>query len=135
MRRSLLALATLGACAHAQMPVARLDHAFPAGGKAGTEVEMTIAGPDLVDVTGLVFDAPGFTVTKIDGLKFKVGVPADGARGMREVRAVGKYGISSPKVFVVGDAPEIVDAGANHTRETAMALTAPGVAEGRFEAE
>jgi hypothetical protein len=64
-----------------------------------------------------------------------VAVPADAPRGLREVRAVGRYGISSPKSFVVGDAPEIIDPGTNHTRETAVVLTAPGVAEGRFEAE
>jgi hypothetical protein len=120
---------------HAQLPSPRLDTAFPLGARAGTEVEVTLTGSDLTDPSGLFFDADGLTATKIDALKFRVAVAANCARGLHEMRLAGRYGLSTPLPFVVGDVPELLDAGSNHTRETATALSIPQVVHGRSEAE
>jgi hypothetical protein len=125
----------LSRLAGAQLPSPRLDTAFPPGARAGTEVEVTLTGSDLPDASALLFETPGLTATKIEALKFRVAVAADCAPGLHELRAMGRYGISTPLPFVVGDVPEIVDPGSNHTRETAAAISIPQVVQGRAEAE
>ena len=116
--------------AHAQLPVARFDTVFPHSGKAGTEVEIAVTGPDLTDLTALAFDAPGFTATKIDALKFRVAIAPDCALGPHELRAIGRYGISTPATFIVGDAPEVLDPANNHARATALAVPVPSSING-----
>ena len=111
--------------ASAQLPVARFDTVFPHSGKAGTEIEIAVTGPDLNDLTTLAFDAPGFTATKIDALKFRVAIAPDCAPGPHELRAIGRYGISTPATFIVGDAPEVLDPANNHARAAALAVPVP----------
>ena len=123
--RRFVALAAFASTAHAQLPVARFDTVFPHSGKAGTEVEIAVTGPDLTDLTTLAFDAPGFTATKIDALKFRVAIAPDCALGPHELRAIGRYGISTPATFIVGDAPEVLDPANNHARATALAVPVP----------
>ena len=43
------------------LPDARLNWVFPAGGKQGTTVEVTVSGFDLGDARQLHFDNPGIT--------------------------------------------------------------------------
>src|SRR6185503_8099583 len=45
----------------AQLPVARITSIFPPGGKAGSSVEVTVAGNDLDDATRLWFSNPAIT--------------------------------------------------------------------------
>lgn len=136
-RKRLLVSALLlsTAALHAQLPAPRTDTSFPLGGKAGSEVEITLAGAELTELSTLLFDAPGFSVVKADAHKFRVTVAADCARGLHEFRAVGRLGISTPRPFVVSDATEIVDAGTNHSRDAATLLSLPCVVQGRMEAE
>ncbi|MHA3771200.1 PPC domain-containing protein [Verrucomicrobiota bacterium sgz303538] len=125
----------LSVSAFAQLPTPRVDSSFPLGARAGSEVEVTLAGSDLADLSTLVFDTPGLTAAKVDGQKFRVNVAADCVLGLHEMRAVGRYGISTPRPFVVGDSPEFLDSGKNHTRETAMSIPAVAVVEGQADSE
>src|SRR5437588_6622169 len=43
----------------AELPLARLTAIFPAGGQAGSTVELTLSGQDLDDVTRLHFRSQG----------------------------------------------------------------------------
>ncbi len=121
--------------ASAQLPVARFDTVFPRSGRAGTEIEIALTGPDLADLTALAFDAPGFTATKIDALKFRVAIAPDCAPGLHELRAIGRHGISTPATFIVGDAPEFLDPGTNHSRATALAVPLPASINGIADAD
>lgn len=40
---------------------------------------------------------------------FKITVPADAPLGVADVRFVGKWGVSNPRAFVVGDLPEVME--------------------------
>jgi len=130
---ALLVLPFLGA--QGQLPSPRLDTAFPQGVQAGTSAEVTLAGAELGDVSALVFSGAGLSATKIEGLKFRVAAAADATRGFQELRVTNSFGISTPLPFIVSDAVEVVDAGKNQTRETALALSIPGVVHGRADAE
>ena len=129
------AFAFMLASASAQLPVARFDTVFPRSGKAGSEIEIAVTGPDLADLTTLAFDAPGFTATKIDALKFRIAIAPDCAPGPHELRAIGRHGISTPATFIVGDAPEFLDPGTNHSGATALAVPVPASINGIADAD
>lgn len=136
MRRPLLAVAFLTvAVAFAQQPgnlypQPRIASIFPIGAKAGTTVDVTALGTDLEDATALVFTHPGIKGDLIPPppeppadpkkkdppkkktlppteAKFKVSVGADVPPGAYDVRVVNKYGVSNPRLFVVGDKLEV----------------------------
>ena len=138
MRRLVFGPAVLVGCALAAdaqqppppgLPTPRINHAFPAGAKAGTAVDVTVTGFDLDEPTGLVFSHPGITGeylppkeappdpkkkdappakkrTPADPQPFKVTVKPDVPPGTYDVRLAGKWGVSNPRAFVVGDRPE-----------------------------
>ena len=122
--------------AHAQaLPVAKLFSIFPLGGKQGTTVDVTIAGADLEGAAKLYFSTPGITAvqkTSPPGLgqtgpqpvpgQFTLTIPADTKPGICEVRAIGKYGVSNPRAFVVGTRDELVEKEPNNTAAQATEL-------------
>lgn len=102
----------------ATLPFPRLYTVMPIGGKAGTSVRVVVSGLDLEGVDRLVFGHPGLVATRVpDPAKpgeflanqFEVRIAANVPPGLHEVRAVGQFGISNPRVFVVGDLPETAE--------------------------
>lgn len=119
------------------LPSPRINTAFPAGAKVGAAVEVTVTGADLDEPTGLYFSHPGIKAEYVEPPeppadpkkkdtpppmpkgkkagpaagphKFKVAVGADVPPGTYDVRAVGKWGVSNPRAFVVGQFPEVAE--------------------------
>src|SRR4029078_3788254 len=125
------------------LPVARLYSAFPAGGKQGATFDLTIAGADLEGVSKPHFYdhaitaaqktvPPGLGQTGPQGVpgQFAVTIGPEAKLGIAEVRAIGKYGVSNPRAFVVGSQAEIVEKEPNNTREQATELAINAVANG-----
>ena len=119
----------------AQLPTTQLSTITPAGGTTGTTVEVTVAGADQDDLLTLVFSHPGVVATQVVTAagefdahptpvnnKFQVAIAADVPVGIYEVRAVGRFGLSSPRAFVVGTREQIIDSGSNHTLEAAQEI-------------
>src|SRR3989442_8554014 len=98
-----LACAAAAQCVLAQLPTVRLFSIFPAGGKQGTTVEVTLTGSDFEDVAQLYFEHPGLKAEQVtemkDGkpvpvpAKFKITIDPATPVGMHDVRAVGRYGV------------------------------------------
>ncbi len=140
-----LALLPAGALGQGQsLPVARLFSIFPAGGKQGTTFEVTLGGVDLEGVSKLYFSAPGITAvqkTAPPGLgengpqpvagQFAITIAPDARAGLCEVRAIGKYGVSNPRAFVVGTQNEITEAEPNDARDKANEVPLNTVVNGR----
>ena len=91
------------------LPAPRLLTTMPMGGKAGTQVEITIAGDHLEDAAELSFSDPRLTATrKLDAAgkpeanKYVVSIPADCPVGVYEARVMTRLGMSSSRVFSVG---------------------------------
>jgi hypothetical protein len=141
----LLALAALGAALLAAplvrgqfrpssgLPTPRLLVASPAGGKAGTTVEVTLAGIHIEEAEKLVFSHPAIKAELVEdrppappdpkgkpkrkgrrrgmgppgSAKFKVTIPASVPVGIYDVRLVNKWGVSNPRAFAVGDLNEV----------------------------
>lgn len=103
-------------------PGTRLFSLSLSGAKDGTTVEVTLGGADLEGVAKLQFSHPGIKADLVSGptseekpknpptpavAKFKVTVEKGTPVGNYEVRAIGDWGVSNPRVFVVGDLEEI----------------------------
>jgi hypothetical protein len=144
-----LVLATLVVgTAHAQrnlngLPSPRLYQVFPAGAKAGSTVEVIIAGRHLEEPQKLVFTNPDVKAEYIpqpkpeidpktkrpkpvpgalpaDLYRFKVTVPANAAVGNLDVRLVNKWGVSNARTFVVGDLNEVNEKEPNNDADKAQ---------------
>ncbi len=112
-------------------PAPRFVSILPAGGKAGTVVEATVAGVDFDEPEKLLFSSPGFKAELVpppppdpkvkapprparqpnvpETAVFKITVPPDAPLGITDVRFVGKWGVSNPRAFMVGDLPEVME--------------------------
>ena len=132
--------------ADGQLPQARLNSIFPAGGRIGTEFEVTISGVDLDDAREIFFSdsritarpkmaQPGVFQVEPQPLPnvFLVSIASGTPLGIHEARAVGHYGVSDPRAFVVGQWPETNARGGNDTPEKAMVVTLQTTVNGRAE--
>lgn len=117
-----------------QLPNARLLRIFPCGGQVGTDVEVTTSGTDLDEAAQLVFSDSRITAkvkmsvgsdispaTPIYN-QFVVNIPSDVRPGIYEARTIGRFGMSTPRRFVVSNRSEIVCTDKNRTPDTALAL-------------
>jgi len=111
------------------LPLPRLLSIMPMGGTAGSTVEVTITGDNLEDVQQLVFQQPGIVAVskqdangQADSNKFLVTIAPDCPSGLVEARVVCRLGISSARVFSVGQLPEVVQSQPNTALASAMSL-------------
>jgi hypothetical protein len=141
-----LTAAVCSSAALAQLPATQLTSVFPAGGKPGTNVEVTVTGADLDDADKLVFNHPGIAAaakmtTPTDFEKtpkpmpgqFTVTIAGDVPPGTYEARVIGRFGQSNPRSFVVGTLNELIDAG-NSSLEKAVEVPLGSTFNGRIDA-
>ncbi len=129
-----VAASSLTATASAQLPQTRLQSIFPAGGKAGEAVEITLTGgTDLDELDGMLFSHPGIQAKKKDGATnvFTVTVAGDVPTGPYEARVHGLYGTSNPRIFSIGQLPEVKEVEPNATKETATPIQIGSVVNGQ----
>jgi hypothetical protein len=144
---SAIALVFRALPALAQLPDARLFSVFPPGGQQGTKLDVTLAGVDLDGVDRLLFSRAGITaVAKIlepDEFaptarpapnQFTVTIAPDVPAGRYEMRAVGKYGVSNPRSFVVGREEALTEVEPNNTLERANEVKLGATINGRCDA-
>lgn len=132
--------------AHAQLPIHQLHSLSQVGGQRGQTVSLSVSGTDLLDVRQLVFSdknlqaqlVPGATdpVTELSQPQwgnFTLTVPADQPLGVYDVWAVGRYGVSNPRRFVVDSLPVFNDPGNNGSLTQATPITLPTSLQGRCD--
>jgi hypothetical protein len=145
-RRAILVAVLLlasGIC-RADYPATQLFTLNPCGGQQGTVVEVNILqGADLEGVNDLRFSHPGIVAKpkladppiyggpaeQVTG-RFLVTIGADVPPGIYDVRAVGRFGISNPRAFTVGDLPEVAEEPGNNQPDKAMRLGLDSVVSG-----
>ncbi len=126
----------------AQLPAARLSTIFPPGGKAGTTFEVTVTGSDLDDDTQLHFSHANITARQKvadktgepEANKFLVTIGADVPPDVYEARVIGRFGVSNPRAYVVGNLPEIPSPATSHAVTSAVEVALGTVVNGRAEA-
>ncbi|PYK00548.1 MAG: hypothetical protein DME23_06855 [Verrucomicrobia bacterium] len=126
----------------AQLPAARLSTIFPPGGKAGTTFEVTVTGSDLDDDAQLHFSHANITARQKvadktgepEANKFLVTIGADVPSDVYEARVIGRFGVSNPRAYAVGDLPETPSPATNHAVASAVEVPLGTVVNGRAEA-
>lgn len=141
--RFTLLFALLGtSLASAQLPVARLLTVFPPGGQIDTSFEISISGIDLDDVAELRFSDTNVSaqpkISVDSGLnepnKFTVTISSNALAGLAEVRAIGRFGISNPRLFALGHLRESAEKAGNHAPSNAMEVAVGSVINGQADA-
>ncbi len=124
----------------ADLPLARLHTIFPPGGKAGTSFEVSVTGLDLDDAGQIHFSNSGITATQKmsaanqpEANRFMVSIDQSVLPGVYDARVVGRFGISNPRGFAVGNQMETTETG-NHTPGKAMAVAVGTSVNGRMAA-
>jgi hypothetical protein len=109
----------------AELPTARLTALTPMAGTRGADVEVKVVGVDLDDVRELRFSEPKITAKPKAGAAdtFVVTVPGDVAPGTYDARAIGRYGVSNPRAFVVDTLAVLVNKGGNTAAAGATPVT------------
>jgi hypothetical protein len=92
---------SLASTTQAELPSIRFDRILPLGAGAGTSVEVEVAGRDVEEVNALLFDHPGFKAELVKPNRFKLAVAGDVPEGTYDVRLVGRFGVSNPRLFAV----------------------------------
>lgn len=113
----------LAAPAWGDLPSPRLDRVVPLGIAAGGTTTVELLAADVEDALRLVFDHPGLTAEYVGPKKFKVSAAADVPQGTYDMRLVGRYGISNPRLFQVTHRWTVLaEKEKNNTSETAQAV-------------
>lgn len=126
----LLCLLCCAQIARAQLPAARLTSVFPPGGQRGTSVEVTVGGGDLDGLTRLHVSGSGIVAEpKIDPASgkpvanvFVLRIDKSCPPGAYDVRAVGRFGVTNPRAFVVDREPHAVAKAGNTSPQTPFDL-------------
>ncbi len=149
-RASIFAFAGLlcSATAWGQIPATQLTAVFPPGGKAGAALDVNMSGTELGEVHALSFSHPGISAVQKTAAagrfdkapkplpgQFTVTISASVPRGLYEVRAVGKFGASNPRTFVVGALNEVDGRQAASTAKDAKEVPAESVVNGQINPE
>lgn len=120
----------LAAPAAADLPSPRLDRVVPLGVAAGGTAEVAILAADVEDAERLVFDHPGLTAEYLGPKKFKISAAADVPQGTYDMRLLGRYGISNPRLFQVTHRWTVLaEKEKNNTPETAQAVDVNSVVD------
>ena len=98
-----------------QLPKARMNSIFPAGGQQGTSVDVTITGGDLDGSNALFFSHKCIAVAqkkdangKVVANQYTVTIAKNVPVGIYDVQVGGgQFGLSNVRAFAVGDLPEI----------------------------
>jgi len=137
-----------------QLPQTRLLSLTPAGAKQGAIVEVTFRGTDVEDPEAMIFSHPGIKAEPIvppappidpkkppkeppaplPVTKFKVTVAGDVPAGMYDCRMVNRWGVSNPRRFVIGTAPEVDEKEPNNDIEQAQKIELGNVINGVVQA-
>lgn len=128
-----LVIIASSAVASAELPSPVLNTVFPAGGRAGTSVSVTVEGTALDEMAGLRLAAGRITAKKTDGPQWTLTIPADVPPGIYDLRVVGKYGLSGPRAFVIGNRPESVETEANDTLAAPNDVPVDNIVNGRLD--
>jgi hypothetical protein len=121
--------------AMAELPTARLFTVFPPGAKLGSTAEITVEGADLDDARSIYFSHSNITASvQTNGPgKFVVSVATNVSPGMYDARVIGRFGISNPRKFVVGEFNEVLE-NAKESVEGAMLIAVGTTVNGHAEA-
>ncbi len=146
---SLLLSTAQTAIAQQEIPRPRLWAVYPPGAKIGATTEVKIADSnDLYGANSLIFSHPGITARQVIGKadrfypedhpvpnQFQVTVAGNVPEGIYEVRAIGPFGVSNSRRFMVSKDAFQLEEEDNNTRDKANDLSRDTYLAGMFAAD
>lgn len=118
----------------AELPSIRFDRIHPLGAGAGTSVEVEVGGRDVEDVNALYFDHPGLKAELVKPNRFKITVAGDVTEGTYDVRLVGRFGVSNPRLFAVSrDLSDVAETEPNNTADKAQMIAVNSAVQGQSD--
>ncbi|MCA9068159.1 MAG: PPC domain-containing protein, partial [Planctomycetaceae bacterium] len=117
----------------AAQPNPVLNSIFPAGGCAGTSVDVTVPGSGLGGLKTLHCSTANLTYEVIDKTHVRIRIPEDAPPGFHDLRVVCNNGLSSPRAFMIGTLNEAVEVEPNDLAKTATLLSLNSVVNGRID--
>ena len=124
-----LAVASSALAQQVGLPAPRLLTVTPAGGQAGTTVEVTLTHQNGEGIRGLLFSTPKISAIPLPGAdgkpvpnRFRVTIAPDAPVGVHDARLLTNLGVSAARTFFVGRLPEVTRAKENQSVETAWGL-------------
>ncbi|HEY1051371.1 MAG TPA: hypothetical protein VGE39_16480, partial [Prosthecobacter sp.] len=92
---------------------------MPLGGRPGTTVQLTLRGGDLDEPKAILLNERSIPVTSSKGKVLDVALPADLKPALYDLRFVGRFGVSNPRVFEVSPHPILISPGSNTKADAA----------------
>ncbi|MFO1485654.1 MAG: hypothetical protein U1F71_19995 [Verrucomicrobiaceae bacterium] len=137
MRYSLLQFALLtvfkaSAFSQATFPSPALTSISPLGGKPNSTIELTLRGTDLDGPASVLIGDRSIEIKSTT--KVGIPLPADLPVGMHDLRFVGRYGVSNPRVFVVTKYDVVESPGTNAKPDKALKIAVNSAINGAFKA-
>ncbi len=120
------------AFSQATFPSPVLTSISPLGGKIGSLVELNLRGTDLDGPVAIMIG--GRSISIRSALKAHVVLPADMPAGAYDLRFVGRYGVSNPRVFMVTPHTVVESSGTNAKADNALKITVGSGISGVFKA-
>jgi hypothetical protein len=136
---SILGSLLVSANVWADLPSPRLDQLSTVGLAAGQSIELTIQGQDLHGVDQLRCDYPGLTAEFVKAenptrVQFKLTAAADCPPGTADVYAVGRFGITNPRLLhVVHGLTDVAEIEPNNQPMQAQAVAVNSAISGQAD--
>ncbi|MFN0079361.1 MAG: hypothetical protein ACKVY0_23090 [Prosthecobacter sp.] len=129
----LLAFAA-SAFSQATFPTPALTGIAPLGSKAGITIELTLRGTDLDAPIAILLNERSIPVKSTKPNVVSLALPADLKPALYDLRFVGRYGVSNPRVFEISTLDAIDSPGTNAKPDKALKVALNSVIQGSFKA-
>lgn len=129
---SVLLAFTTSTFSQATFPSPVLTSLSPLGGKPGTSVELTLRGTDLDGPKAVLIGDRSIPIASVT--KAALALPADLKPGLHDLRFVGRYGVSNPRVFQVSNHTNVESPGTNAKPDKAHPVKVGDAIQGAFKA-
>lgn len=119
----------------AELPSPQLHRIEPLGMNAGSQVELVFLGADNEGTESLTFDHPGLKAEFVKEKVFKVSAANDVPAGTYDVRAIGRFGITNPRLFsITRNLMDVAEVEPNNTAEKAQSISVNSAVNGQSDA-
>lgn len=121
------------AFSQATFPSPVLTSIYPLGGRPGETLELTLRGSDLDGPQSVLLNDRSIPVKALKPNLFSIALPADLKPAVYDLRFLGRYGVSNPRVFEVSPLDSITSSGSNAKPDKALKVTLNSVVQGCFK--
>ncbi|HBJ84457.1 MAG TPA: hypothetical protein DDZ88_11420 [Verrucomicrobiales bacterium] len=129
----ILVACAASAFSQATFPTPALTGIAPLGSKAGTTVELTLRGTDLDAPIAMLLNERSIPVKSPKPNVVSLALPADLKPALYDLRFVGRYGVSNPRVFEISTLDTVESPGTNTKADKAHKVALNSVIQGVFK--